>query len=125
MRGTPGFSVTPRNEPLVAEVLRERLLSPSTLNRILCRIGFHERRDFENLTFCASCFVLLCGDEKDLRSALCTAEFQVEKSTILAAQAHTGTFAYEDNCESIRLEDVLTLELLRLVLEKLKIKNKT
>lgn len=125
MRGTPGFSVTPRNEPLVAQVSRERLQSPSILSRILCRIGFHERRNFENLAFCASCFILLCGDEKDLRSALCAAEFQVEKSTILAAQAHTGTFAYEDNCESIRLEDVLTLELLRLVLEKLKIKNKT
>ncbi len=116
------ITVTPKNEPIVAEILKEKMSSPSLLNKILCWLKFHEERKFEKITFCASCFALLDGDEKDLQSGICTAEFQVEKSTILAKQASTGTFAYEDNCESIRLEDVITLEMLRLVLAKLKTK---
>lgn len=125
MCATSSFSVTPRNEPLVAEILRERLRAASIPSRIFCLIGFHEKRNFENISFCTSCFSLFSGDEKDLHSALFTAEFHVEKSTIFATQSSTGTFAYEDNCENIRLEDVLTLEILRLVSEKFKNKNKT
>ena len=113
------ITVTPNNQPILAEVLRDRFQKRSLLDRTCCRCGFHNKREYEGIIFCSSCFLLISGDELKLQMAIETAKFQVERSTFLLANSHNQTFAYEDNCESMRLEDVMTLELLRLVRENL------
>lgn len=119
-----GLTVTPSNKAMLAGILKEYLVArKSFFERLLCWVRIHNKRNYEKISFCASCFKLLDGAESDLRSALDAAKFQLEKSTILAANSHAGTFAYEDNCNSIRVEDILTVEMLCLVLKKLKEKK--
>ncbi len=120
MSGTSSITITPNNQLILAEVLREKFSKRPLLDRLFCRCGFHRKREYENISFCSSCFLLMSGGKADLQQAIETAKFQVEKSTFLLANSHDKTFAYEDHCESMRLEDVMTLELLRLVHDNLK-----
>lgn len=114
------ITITPSNQPILSEILRDKFLKRSLIDRVCCRSGFHNRKEHEGILFCSSCFLLISGDELRLQAAIETAKFQVEKSSLLLAASYDKTFAYEDHCESMRLEDVMTLELLRLVRDNLK-----
>lgn len=120
MSATSPLTITPSNQPMLSEILRGKLKKRSLINRLCCRLGVHDKREYQKITFCSSCFLLISGDEAELQVAIGTARFQVERSTFLLANSRNKTFAYEDNCESMRLEDVMTLELLLIVRENLK-----
>jgi hypothetical protein len=119
MSETSSVTVTPSNQALLAKILRNKFQKRSLFNQACCHLGFHDEKRYECISFCSSCFLIISGDELKLQMAIETAKFQVTRSTFLLANAHNRTFAYEDNCESMRLEDVMTLELLLLVRENL------
>ena len=103
------------NVSILSEVLRDKFSKQPFIDRLCCRFNFHNRVEYENITFCGSCFQLLSGDEELLGEALAAARTNVEASNNALFYSSNQTFAYEDNCKSINVEDLLILEMLSLV----------